>query len=148
MLWYERLQARGQTLSVAESCTGGLLGARITERAGSSAYFLGGVLVYSNELKHRLLGVSQEILERHGAVSPECARAMAEGVKRLTGSDWALSVTGIAGPGGATAGKPVGLVYLGLAGREAREFRFAGDRGQVRRLSVEKALEWLTEALD
>lgn len=147
---HELLLERGQTLSVAESCTGGLLGAALTERAGSSAYFLGGALTYSNELKHALLEIPQSVLETHGAVSPECARAMAFGVRKLTGSDWALSVTGIAGPGGATETRPVGLVYVGLAGPdrlEAREFRFEGDRAEVRRRSVESALAWLEEAL-
>lgn len=148
--WHESLLERAQTLSVAESCTGGLLGAAITERAGSSAYFLGGALTYSNELKKALLDVPQEVLETHGAVSAECARAMAFGVQKLTGSDWALSVTGIAGPGGATPGKPVGLVFLGLAGPdrlEAREHRFQGDRQGVRESSVREALAWLREAL-
>ncbi len=148
-MWFDILLERNQTLSVAESCTGGLLGAEITERAGSSAYFLGGVLTYSNELKHRLIGVSNEILAQHGAVSEPCARAMAEGVRQLTGSTWALSVTGIAGPGGATPDKPVGTVFIGLAGPKptVRKFLFEGDRQQIRAQSVQAALQLLTEAL-
>jgi PncC family amidohydrolase len=111
----DRLRSRQLTLAVAESCTGGLLGDRITDVPGSSDYFLGGVLAYNNQVKQGLLGVRAETLETHGAVSAQCAAEMAQGVCRLLGSDAALSVTGIAGPGGGTAAKPVGLTYIHLS---------------------------------
>lgn len=146
----QRLIERQQTVAVAESCTGGLLGAELTRQAGSSAYFKGGILAYCNELKASLLKVPREVLREHGAVSAECAAAMAEGARRQAGSDWALSVTGIAGPGGATLDKPVGLVYLGLAGpqeTQTKRFLFQGDRDQIRQESVQAALHLLREAL-
>jgi nicotinamide-nucleotide amidase len=108
------LVAAGQTVSVAESCTGGLLGKLLTEVPGSSRYFLGGVISYADQIKTRLLGVSAELLRSVGAVSPEVAQAMASGVAAALGSDWALSITGIAGPAGGSPRKPVGLVYIGL----------------------------------
>lgn len=147
----QRLIERHQTVAVAESCTGGLLGAELTRQAGSSAYFKGGILAYCNELKASLLNVPQEVLQEHGAVSAECAAAMAEGARRQAESDWALSVTGIAGPGGATLDKPVGLVYLGLAGPQTTQTKrclFQGDRDQIRQQSVQAALQLLREALD
>ncbi len=146
----QRLIERQQTVAVAESCTGGLLGAELTRQAGSSAYFKGGILAYCNELKASLLKVPREVLREHGAVSAECAAAMAEGARRQAGSDWALSVTGIAGPGGATLDKPVGLVSLGLAGpqeTQTKRFLFQGDRDQIRQQSVQAALHLLREAL-
>ena len=109
------LEDRGATLALAESCTGGLLAKRITDMAGSSAYFKEGLVTYSNDSKERLLGVPHELLQEHGAVSEPVAKAMAEGARKLAGSDYALSVTGVAGPGGGTDEKPVGLVYVGLA---------------------------------
>src|SRR5688500_528319 len=99
------------TLSVAESCSGGLLGHLLTNVPGSSAYFLGGVIAYSDDLKRTLLGVPGEVIGQHGAVSAECALSMARGARRITGSDLALSITGIAGPGGGSPDKPVGTVY-------------------------------------
>src|SRR5690606_25849076 len=116
--------AKGVTIATAESCTGGLVAHRITTVAGSSAYFIGGVVAYSNELKQSLLGVPAAILERHGAVSRQCALAMAQGVRLRTGADIGVSTTGIAGPGGATPTKPVGLVYIACAtpwGSECQE---------------------------
>ena len=109
------LEERGATLALAESCTGGLLAKRITDMAGSSAYFKEGLVTYSNDSKERLLGVPHELLQEHGAVSEPVAKAMAEGARKLAGSDYALSVTGVAGPGGGTDEKPVGLVFVGLA---------------------------------
>jgi PncC family amidohydrolase len=109
------LRARGLTLAVAESCTGGLLGDMITDIPGSSDYFLGGVLSYSNQVKHELLGVRAETLETVGAVSAQCAAEMAQGVRRLLGSDVALSITGIAGPTGGSEAKPTGLTYVHLS---------------------------------
>ena len=109
------LKARSQTLSVAESCTGGSLGGLITAVPGSSSYFWGGVISYDNRIKQQILGVDEAVLARCGAVSAEVAAAMAAGVRDRLGTDWALSITGIAGPGGGSLEKPVGLVYLGLA---------------------------------
>lgn len=146
----ELLSRRGWTLAVAESCTGGLLGHLITDVSGSSAYFQGGVISYSNEVKERLLGVPHETLIEHGAVSKETTLAMAQGARRLLGVDVALSVTGIAGPTGGTAEKPVGLVYIGLAaeGTELWERHvWQGDRDQNKALSAEAALKLLLRYL-
>ena len=138
------LPRHGLTLATAESCTGGLVAQRITSVAGSSTYFLGGVVAYSNELKESLLGVHHELLERHGAVSRECAVAMAAGIRERTGAAIGVATTGIAGPGGATPAKPVGLIYVACAtpwGAEAREFRFPGDRRSNVRASADAALD-------
>ena len=146
----EVLRKRGLTLAVAESCTGGLLSSLITDVPGSSDYFRGGVVAYSNEVKERVLGVPREILETVGAVSPECARAMAEGVRRLLNADLALATTGIAGPTGGTPTKPVGLVYIALAhpsGVEVREHRFVGARRGNKHSAAHGALELLLDFL-
>jgi nicotinamide-nucleotide amidase len=146
----DALRSAGATLAVAESCTGGLLGARITARAGSSDYFLGGVISYANEVKAALLGVPDELLQRYGAVSDEVAAAMAEGARRATGADYALSVTGVAGPDGGTAEKPVGLVHVACSGpggtRSTRNV-FPGDRDTIRQFSATRALHLLLEEL-
>jgi nicotinamide-nucleotide amidase len=129
------LLATGDTIALAESCTGGLLGKLITDVPGSSRYFLGGTVTYSNESKTKLLGVQPEVLERHGAVSRQCAAAMALGAKRLFESSVSVSVTGLAGPGGGTASKPVGLVYAAVAcNRLLSTVRLLlnGNRDQVR----------------
>ena len=144
------LLAAGQSVAVAESCTGGGLGERLTDRPGSSAYMLGGVISYHDDVKRSVLGVDPEVIRRDGAVSAECARQMAEGVRRLVGSDWALSVTGIAGPGGGTPDKPVGLVYVGRAGPDGtvvEEHRLRGDRARIRQRSVAVALHLLRRGL-
>jgi nicotinamide-nucleotide amidase len=144
------LRERGQTLSVAESCTGGLLGARITSVAGSSDYFRGGFVTYTDDVKVSLLGVPADLIAQHTAVSDPVARAMAEGAKRCAGADYALSVTGYAGPGGGTAGNPVGTVFLGLAtprSTEARRLRLPGDRERIRTFAVQYALDMLRHAL-
>jgi len=146
----ELLRRKGLTLAVAESCTGGLLGMRITEVSGASDYFRGGIIAYSNEVKRDVLGVPAEVLEEHGAVSPECAQAMAEGARRVCATDLALAITGIAGPTGGTAEKPVGLVYIALAGPhgvrvERHEFR--GSRQGVRWSASEAALALLCSHL-
>ena len=144
------LVARGLTLSVAESCTGGLLGHRLTNVAGSSAYFERGVVVYSNRAKQELLGVPDDILCTHGAVSAPCAEAMARGICERSGSACGLAVTGIAGPDGGTAQKPVGTVFFGVAvaGKvTSRRFRFAGDRVSVKWQSAQTALDLLRRNL-
>lgn len=145
------LKSRGQTLSSAESCTGGQLAAALTAVPGSSAVYIGGVVAYSNGVKQALLDVPSTVLDRHGAVSEECARAMALGCQHGFATDWALSTTGIAGPDGGTRDKPVGLVWFGWAraggGVRAERQRFVGDRATVQRLSVEHSLRVLLELL-
>jgi PncC family amidohydrolase len=134
----------GYTLAVAESCTGGSLAAAITDIPGVSAFFVGGVVSYANEVKQDLLSVPATILSDHGAVSAQTARAMASGVRERLGADVGISVTGIAGPGGATPGKPVGLVYVGVATPKEDNVRrdiWHGDRSEVRASSVRGALE-------
>ena len=147
----DELRAARATVSVAESCTGGLLGGRLTERPGSSDYVQGGVISYANQVKEGVLGVPATLLRDVGAVSPEVARAMADGVKRLTGSTYALAVTGVAGPAGGTPDKPVGLVYHACAGPQGTSVRrelFLGNREAVRRRAVVAALHHLREALE
>jgi nicotinamide-nucleotide amidase len=140
------LVENGLVLAVAESCTGGLISHRITRVAGSSEYFLGGVVAYSNELKQQLLGVDETVLAEYGAVSLETARAMAEGVRHVAGADITVAVTGIAGPSGGSAEKPVGTVCFALASAgetEVFEFCFSGERWQVQEAAGHKALDIL-----
>ena len=145
-----RLAVSGFTLAVAESCTGGLVAHRLTEVPGSSSYFMEGIVTYSNEAKTRLLGVPEELIEERGAVSAQVAEAMAEGVKRRAGTDFGLSVTGVAGPGGGTDEKPVGLVYIALsddAHTEHRRLMLPGDRHLIRWRSSQAALDLLRRRL-
>ena len=138
-------------LASAESCTGGGVAARITSIAGSSEYFQGGIVAYSNEAKASLLGVSRETLATRGAVSVECAREMAEGARRALGAEFAVSTTGIAGPGGATARKAVGLVYIALAGPDdiaVEEFHVPGGRMTVTDAATEAALLLLLRGVE
>jgi nicotinamide-nucleotide amidase len=138
----------GITVATAESCTGGLVSGRITRIAGSSAYHQGGIVSYSNEAKAHLLGVPQSVLDNPGAVSGECATLMAEGAQRQFGAAFAVSTTGIAGPGGGTDRKPVGLVYIAVAGPDGtvvEEHHFAGDRAQVIEASTMRAMELLVK---
>jgi PncC family amidohydrolase len=131
------------SLAVAESCTGGMLGGAITDVPGSSAYFKGGVISYSNELKQSLLDVKKSILDKKGAVSEEMVLAMASGIRRLCHADCAIAVSGVAGPGGGTKEKPVGLVYVGIAvGKSVRGFKyhFRGNRQSIRKQAVREAL--------
>ena len=145
------LKARGLTCATAESCTGGSVGGAITAVPGSSAVFLGGVISYANEVKRDVLGVPQDILDTHGAVSPECAERMAAGARNLLKADLAVSLTGIAGPDGGSAEKPVGLVWFGLAtkdGVRTEKKVFAGDRAAVRAQAVDHALGLLLSVAD
>jgi nicotinamide-nucleotide amidase len=140
------LRERRATLATAESCTGGLISMRITEVPGSSEYYMQGAVTYSNEAKIRMLGVPKEVIEEHGAVSAETAEAMAVGIRRHSGTDYAVSVTGIAGPGGGTPSKPVGTVYIGCAGPEGvttRHVLLPGDRELVRWRASQAALDLL-----
>ena len=144
------LQMRGATLAVAESCTGGLVAERITSVAGSSRYFLGGAVVYSNALKTELAGVPAEMIERHGAVSREVAGALAEGIRYRCESTLGVGVTGVAGPGGGTAEKPVGLVYHAVAsdrGTEVIQRNYPGDRKRIRRFASTMALDMVRRKL-
>lgn len=148
----ELLTTAGQTVATAESCTGGLVAERLTRVAGSSSYFVGGAVTYSNELKMRMLGVSPEVLFAHGAVSAAVARAMAAGARERLGADWAIAITGIAGPGGGTAEKPVGTVEIAVAGPVAGDAQTArvlypGDRQRIRWMSSQVALEMLRRRL-
>lgn len=136
------------TCATAESCTGGGVGHAITAVAGSSAVFMGGIISYDNSVKHGVLGVPEEVLETNGAVSAECAEAMAEGARWLLKTDFAVSITGIAGPGGGSVEKPVGLVWFGLASKDGtitEKKVFSGDREAVRMLAIDYALVLLVE---
>jgi nicotinamide-nucleotide amidase len=144
------LKKSGLTLAVAESCTGGLIGHRLTEVPGASDYFRGGVVSYSNDAKCDLLRVPATVLAQRGAVSPETARDMARGVRRLFNADLGLAVTGIAGPSGGSPAKPVGTVYIGLAaeaGEDVWHYRFHGSRGEIKILTAETALDRLRREL-
>lgn len=146
-----KLAERNMTCATAESCTGGGVGCAITGVAGASAVFWGGVISYDNSVKQNVLGVPAEVLGAKGAVSPECAAAMASGVRRLMKTDLAVSLTGIAGPGGGSAEKPVGLVWFGLAtagGTVTERKVFPGDRVAVRASAVEHALRLLLAAAE
>ena len=141
---------KGLTLAVAESCTGGLLGGTLTALSGSSGYFLGGVIAYSNQLKSRFLNVPEDLLESEGAVSGAVAEAMASGVSDVTGAHCGISVTGIAGPSGGTEDKPIGTVWIGVhttAGTISRLFTLSGGRNAVRESAVQEALELFLEAV-
>ncbi len=146
----ELFRTSSLTLSLAESCSGGLIAKRITDVPGSSRYFSEGAVTYSNEAKIRLLGVSAELLNTHGAVSSECASAMAEGIRLAAGSNLGLAVTGIAGPDGGSEEKPVGTVFISLAapdGCRTKRFRFGGSRDEVRTLTAWTAIDWLRRYL-
>ncbi len=148
----ELLNARGWTVCAAESCTGGLVMHRLTNVAGSSRYVLGGIVSYSNEAKQKLLGVQEATLIAHGAVSEPTAAEMVQGVRAVFDADVAVSITGIAGPGGGTPEKPVGLTYIGLLLRgqtpQVRRHIWQGDREAVKNASAQAALAWIIEALE
>jgi nicotinamide-nucleotide amidase len=144
------LQMRNATLAAAESCTGGLLAERITSVSGSSRYFLGGAVVYSNDLKTDLADVPAALIAKHGAVSREVAGALAEGIRKRCGSTWGIGITGVAGPSGGTPEKPVGLVFHALSGEsetEVSERNFSGDRKRVRWYATQQALDMLRRRL-
>lgn len=149
----DALRAAGWRVATAESCTGGLIAAACTELSGSSDWFERGVVSYSNQAKHDLLGVPAECIATHGAVSEAVARAMVEGVLRASGVELAVAVTGVAGPNGGTPDKPVGTVWLAFGERRrdgtiatsAERHRFDGDRAQVRHATVQRALQGLLE---
>jgi nicotinamide-nucleotide amidase len=147
---HDELLARKQTVAVAESVTAGLVGAALTTRAGSSATYRGGLIVYATDLKATLAGVSADLLAQRGPVDPEVAAALAEGVKARLGASWGLSLTGVAGPD-EQDGKPVGLLYVGLAGpgiaAQGEAHSLSGDRSQIRTGAVEAALAQLLAAL-
>jgi len=144
------LAQQKKTLALAESCTGGLIASRITDVPGASEVFLGGVVGYANAAKEKFLGVRSKTLKQHGAVSGAVAQEMALGVREKFGSDFALAVTGIAGPGGGTAEKPVGTVFIALAsaaGVEVKVFLNAWDRATFKQVTATQALEWLRRAV-
>jgi PncC family amidohydrolase len=147
----ERCLARGVTIATAESCTGGLVGHALTEVPGSSAWFLGGIIAYDNRVKAGLLGVPAATLEAHGAVSAQTAVAMAEGARRALGVTLAVSVTGVAGPGGGSDAKPVGLTYVAVAdaaGHAVRRHTWPHDRSGNKRASAAAAVALLLERLE
>ena len=154
----DRLRAAGETVGVAESLTGGLVGSLLTDVPGASDYFDRGIVAYSNDAKREELGVSREALDAAGAVSARVAREMAAGVRDAAGTTWGVSTTGIAGPTGGRVGKPVGLVFVGVAYAgewgtetsfaEARRYVFDGDRGAVKERSARQALRDLAAAMD
>jgi len=146
---HELCVLRSWNMAVAESCTAGLLGARLTSVPGSSVYFLGGIIAYSNDLKKCLLHVPAGLMDSQGAVSEAVAEAMAQGVIAATGSHCGISVTGVAGPDGGTLEKPVGTVWVGIAlpsGTTSRLFTFSGDRAAVREQAAQAAMELFLEA--
>ena len=141
--FFELLCKYNLTVSTAESCTGGMIASNITDVSGASSYFGMGVVTYSNEAKMKLIGVSCDTLESYGAVSKETAREMAEGIRKLSGSDISISVTGIAGPAGGTKDKPVGLVYIAISGEYGTAVTkniFGKSRAEVRKSTAEKAI--------
>jgi nicotinamide-nucleotide amidase len=147
------LATKKQTLAVAESCTGGLLGAMLTNIPGSSAYFWGGVIAYANDVKINVLGVDAAVLAAQGAVSAPVAEQMASGVKAKLGTDWGIGITGIAGPDGGSHEKPVGLVYIGLADPDGRvtaqKYQLSDrfNRELIRQMSAQQSLDWLRQQL-
>ena len=148
----ESCRRTSRTLATAESCSGGLIGALLTEIPGASDVFTHGFITYANEAKHGMLGVSNALIAQHGAVSAEVALAMAEGALKTAKVNLAVSVTGVAGPGGATASKPVGLVHIAVADSTkpavSRAYHFSGDRSAIRLQAVKAALDMLRQQLD
>ncbi|MHB8109046.1 MAG: CinA family protein [Syntrophorhabdaceae bacterium] len=147
----KELEENSLSLCTAESCTGGLVAGRITKISGASGCFEGGFITYSNKAKSALLGVPGDLIERYGAVSDQTARAMAEGARAKLNTDIAVSVTGIAGPGGGTPDKPVGTVFIGLATSKrtvVREFHFSGTRHVIRKKTTDEALQFVVDYIE
>lgn len=147
----QRLITRKQTLAVAESCTGGILSHRLTNIPGSSRFFKAGIIAYSNESKTKLLRVPAAVIRRHGAVSPKTATAMAQSARKLFSTTFGIGITGIAGPTGATAGKPVGLVYIAVAAKSktlCKQYHFQGNRLKVKSQAAAQALRLLGKFLE
>ena len=147
----KKLADRGEILAIAESCTGGLMSSAITCHPGASQVFLGGLVTYSNSTKHKLLGVNMDTLEEFGAVSSNCASEMVQGVFNIFASDYSVAITGIAGPDGGTANKPVGLVFIGVGDKDTIdvfEFHFYGDRETIQHQAVMMAFDLLAKKID
>lgn len=145
-----RLRERGWTLSIAESCTGGLICDRITNVSGSSDYFMGGMVTYSNESKAEHLGIPSATIKRHGAVSPQVARKMAQGVRKAFNTIFGLSTTGVAGPTGGTKRSPIGRVFIGISDGKrtwVRKLDLKGDRREIKEKAAERSLQFLYEIL-
>lgn len=146
----ESLRRIGRTVATAESCSGGLISHRITNVSGSSSYFMGGVVTYSNKAKMELLGVAKPLLEEQGAVSEQVAREMAEGARERFATDYAVACTGVAGPTGGTKEKPVGTVYVAVAapgGTQVERCHFEGDREEIKQRTADRALAMLLESI-
>jgi len=145
------LRKKGKTVSVAESCTGGIISGLLTQLPGSSQFFILGIVTYNNTAKAKILGISPRLIAKKGAVSGEVAQRMAISVRKLSGADFGIGITGIAGPGGATTQQPLGTVFIAIASKKnvaLRKFKFSGDRPMVRKKSARKALEMLGLLLD
>ena len=143
---FKKFTQRAETLAIAESCTGGLIGDRLTNMAGSSTFFLLGIIAYDYAAKTKILGVPSALLKKHGAVSSPVARVMAQGVRKILKTDYGLSVTGIAGPGGATKTKPVGLVFISVSTKQktiVKKFLFKGTRLAIKKQAAQAALKML-----
>jgi len=143
---FKKFIQRAQTLAIAESCTGGLIGDRLTNIAGASAFFLLGIVAYDNAAKTKILGVPSAFLKKHGAVSAPVASALAQGVRKILKTDYGLSVTGIAGPAGASKGKPVGLVFIAVSTKQktiVKKFLFKGTRLAIKKEAAQTALKML-----
>ena len=139
---------RAQTLAIAESCTGGLIGNRLTNIAGASAFFLLGIIAYDNASKTKILGVPPALIKKHGSVSIQVARAMAQGVRKILKTDYGLGLTGIAGPGGAGKSKPVGLVFISVSTKQkttVKKFLFKGNRHAIKKQAAQTALKMLAK---
>ena len=147
----KKLADKGENLAIAESCTGGLMSSAITCHSGASQVFLGGLVAYSNSTKHKLLGINMSTLEEYGAVSSNCASEMAQGIFNIFASDYAVAITGIAGPTGGTDAKPVGLVYISVGNQDTIdvfEYHFYGDRETIQHQAVMMAFDLLEKKID
>jgi nicotinamide-nucleotide amidase len=145
---FKKFTLSTKTLAIAESCTGGLIGDRLTNIAGTSSFFLLGIVAYDNAAKTKILGVPSALIKKHGAVSSPVARMMAQGVRKILKTDYGLSVTGIAGPGGATKGKPVGLVFIAISTQQStlvKKFLFKGSRLAIKEEAAQTALKMLAK---